>query len=351
MITKPTLLIDELKCRYHINDMVKKAERNRVIFRPHFKTHQSVRVGRWFRDAGVEKITVSSVDMATYFAEDGWKDITIAFPVNILEIEEINKLAGKIQLNVLVESAATVEMLSAGLEHPVDVFIKIELGKRRTGIDPQNIEGINEVITRIQDLPLLKFAGFLGHAGHSYLCENKNQIRGVLEESRIIYERLRKHFGKKLIYSFGDTPTCSVSSDFTRFDEIRPGNFVFYDLMMAGTGACSVEDISVTMACPVVAKHPDRNEVVIYGGAVHFSKDSIRENEQVIYGKVAQNKEEGWGDLEPDVVLDRISQEHGILKAPSEWIENIRIGDVVKILPVHSCLTVDLMRHQTVQFL
>ena len=81
MITKPTFLVDEKKCRANIQKIADKAKRNNVEFRAHFKTHQSLAIGRWFKDAGVNKITVSSLDMAKYFASE-WNDITVAFPVN-----------------------------------------------------------------------------------------------------------------------------------------------------------------------------------------------------------------------------------------------------------------------------
>ena len=111
-IIKPTLLLDKGKALQNINCMADKAKRNSIRFRPHFKTHQSAQIGEWFREFGVNAITVSSVEMAMYFAQHGWKDITIAFPVNILEIDNINKLASSIQLNLLVESEQTVAFLS-----------------------------------------------------------------------------------------------------------------------------------------------------------------------------------------------------------------------------------------------
>ncbi len=83
--------------------MALKARRHNVTLRPHFKTHQSAEIGSWFRDFGINSIAVSSVEMANYFAKNGWDDITIAFPVNILETDKINKLAGNISLNLLVE--------------------------------------------------------------------------------------------------------------------------------------------------------------------------------------------------------------------------------------------------------
>jgi len=103
-LKRPTLLLDKEKCLHNIQKMKEKADKNGVKFRPHFKTHQSAEVGEWFRDAGVEAITVSSVTMARYFASHGWKDISIAFPVNFAEVDEINELAKTIRLNLLIES-------------------------------------------------------------------------------------------------------------------------------------------------------------------------------------------------------------------------------------------------------
>lgn len=65
-LVEPTLLLDKQKCLSNIAMMIEKARKNNIIFRPHFKTHQSHEVGRWFRSFGVDKITVSSVKMAEY---------------------------------------------------------------------------------------------------------------------------------------------------------------------------------------------------------------------------------------------------------------------------------------------
>ena len=81
-------------------------------------------------------------------------------------------------------------------------------------------------------------------------------------------------------------------------DEIRPGNFVFYDLMQAQIGACSLDDISVAVACPVVARHPERSQIVIYGGAIHFSKEQLRlANGAPSYGRLARLTPNSWQAL------------------------------------------------------
>ena len=137
-LTEPTLLLDKQKCIRNIQRMVEKAKKNNVVFRPHFKTHQSHEVGRWFRNEGVTRITVSSLTMAEYFAQDGWKDITVAIPVNVHEKERINRLASTITLNLLV--VGIVDWDHAPLETgfqmgPVWIWYSIccgeEVGSRR----------------------------------------------------------------------------------------------------------------------------------------------------------------------------------------------------------------------------
>ena len=65
------------------------ANKNNLVLRPHFKTHQSIEIGNWFKEKGVTSITVSSIKMAEFFSSE-WDDITIAFPLNILEIDKLS---------------------------------------------------------------------------------------------------------------------------------------------------------------------------------------------------------------------------------------------------------------------
>lgn len=346
MITKPTFLIDELKCRSNINYMAEKAASNNLIFRPHFKTHQSLEIGSWFKEVGVSKITVSSIEMASYFSAE-WDDITIAFPLNVLEMDAINQLAEKITVNLTIENIASITFLSAHIESSVNIFIKIDVGLHRTGINPANLELINAVLNIIDSNPYINFVGFLGHAGHTYLCKSAEEVKNVHADSLKIMSSLREKYSRKfpnLLVSLGDTPSCSIADDFSGMDEMRPGNFVFYDLMQVKIGSSSVSKIAVALACPIVAIHKDRLEIVIYGGGVHFSKDSLEDNNKIIYGRVVKNNGSTWGDIIPNMYVKSLSQEHGIVKVPKSQITNFKIGDVLIVLPIHSCMTANLMK-------
>ena len=108
MFTKPTLILNESICRLNIERMVSKANSLGLQLRPHFKTHQSKEVGSWFRDYGINRIAVSSVPMAEYFAEGGWDNITIAFPLVKSQAENIDNIARKINLQVTVSDRKSV---------------------------------------------------------------------------------------------------------------------------------------------------------------------------------------------------------------------------------------------------
>lgn len=347
-ITVPTLLLDKKKAIENINFMAEKAKKHGLIFRPHFKTHQSKVIGRWFLDAGISKITVSSFKMAQYFASDGWKDITVAFPVNIREIGLINDLAKEIDLNIVIESIEALEFLSNKLKNNVGVFIKIDAGFNRTGVECADIEYINALIRSVRISKYMKFKGFLSYTGQTYRLKTPSVIPVTLKKALNKLSLLKKAFINDYpdcIISVGDTPSCTLSEDFKGADEIRPGNFVFYDVMMLSLSVCTWDKISVCLACPVVAKHTARKEIVFYGGSVHFSKENLLISGKAFYGLVTRITDNGWSEPVKGVYTKAIYQEHGILKCDnSEFFDSINVGDLIGILPVHSCLTADCMK-------
>jgi len=344
---RPTLLLDRLKCLHNIRMMAEKAARHNVIFRPHFKTHQSADIADWFRDFGTDRITVSSVRMAEYFAKNGWNDITIAFPVNLAELKEINVLASTITLNLLVESMDVVEKMAHTLQHPVGIFIKIDAGYHRTGIDVSQHFQIFDLISFIDSKQNFQFKGLIAHNGHTY---HQNSSRAILDTHNQSLTMLRKlktfltKNGINPILSIGDTPAMSLTENLDGVDEIRPGNFVFYDLMQHKMGVCTFNQIAVVMACPVVALHPERLEVVFYGGAVHLSKEYVNsKNNQMLFGEVVLLNENGWSEPIPDTYVCSLSQEHGIIRTEPEYFHYFLPGTFIGVVPVHSCLVASMM--------
>ncbi len=340
----PTLLVNEEICRTNIRKMVEKCKTGNSVIRPHFKTHQSVKIGEWFREEGVDCISVSSVTMAQYFARPGWKDVTIAFPLNPLEISAIDELARTIQLNLITDNPESIQQI-ADLTATAGMFVKIDTGYQRYGIPASNIGRIDELVKSISSHPQLEFKGFLAHEGHSYSAHSKGEIIQIHEESQKQLTGLQGHSLFKSmdpIVSMGSTPTCAILQSFEGAQEIRPGNFVFFDLFQHHLGICEKREIGLCMACPVVGKYPDRHELIIHGGGVHFSKDNISINGIQCFGEVVELNSSGWETQSFGSVYN-LSQEHGKVRIDdSQFFDTIEIGDLIGVLPIHSCLTANL---------
>ena len=351
-IIRPTLFLNERIAQRNIERMADKAKKSGILFRPHFKSHQSAAIGEWFREKGINAITVSSLKMARYFSENGWDDITVAFPVNPLEHELINALSAEISLGLIFESTAQIELLRKNLKNKVIAWVEIDVGDRRSGIWWEQQDELIKVATSLKEERLFQFKGILTHSGYSYNSRNQDQVKMVYKESVLkmneLKDNLQENGFENMMISFGDTPTCSVMDEFPGINEMRPGNFVFYDIMQEQISSCTWQDISIALACPVVALHPLRNEFVIHGGAVHLSKERIlMEGEVESWGKICLGNDDGWAEPLEDTFVKNISQEHGIIKTTTEILTKLSIGDIVFLLPVHSCLTADLMKGYT----
>ena len=350
MINKPTMLLNTSIAKKNISNMVGIANKSHIKLRPHFKTHQSGEIGKWFSEEKITGITVSSVSMADYFAHHGWQDIMIAFPTNIREMGTIDRLAGEINLGLLVESIQTIDYLERSLNNVVDLWIKVDSGSRRTGLDWQNTGEIANLAKKIIISKRLRLQGLLTHAGNTYHTNNTNEIKTLFAESVSDMNFVRKYLESQgtngLQISVGDTPGVCLSDEINSVDEIRPGNFIFFDAMQYHLGSCQFDEIALAVVCPVVALHPERSEVVTYGGAIHLSKDYFENDGIKQYGLVAFPSEDswGWGALIPGAYVAGLSQEHGVIHMPASHLHNLKVGDLLCILPAHSCLVVDQMR-------
>lgn len=327
--------------------MAAKAKASDSMFRPHFKTHQSAAVGEWFKEAGVKAITVSSLSMAEYFAEHGWTDITIAIPFNIRESENLNALAEKISVNILADSAAVIKAVDKKIQNPVGLFLKIDCGYHRTGIDVDDGMAISKALDAMKGCKNLIFKGFLTHSGHTYHATSVEEIKNIHQSTVMKMKRLKQRWNSsfpQIIISIGDTPSMSVVSDFDGIDEVRPGNFVFYDMMQKELGVCDETQIAIVATAPVIGRYPDRKTTVVHCGGVHLSKEGLEVEGKMVYGKVVFLNNKGWTFPEKAIYVTSLSQEHGTISVPAGMMKHFKYGDIVGVIPIHSCMTADCFR-------
>ena len=337
---KPRLILDEFRCKRNIKKMAQKAKELNIELRPHFKTHQSIHIGRWFRELNIKGITVSSVDMASYFTSDGWNDITIAFPFFPLQIPALKKLERQASLRLFINRPEDVELLSNHLQNPFKVIIEIDPGYGRSGIHYQNLTHITELIDACKLSGKSSFHGFYIHDGRTY---QSNSVEQVLKSSQVavdILTRLNEHFPDASLM-MGDTPSASVRNEFGPVTELSPGNFVFYDWMQVQIGSCSIDDVALYCLLPLAQKFQNGEKAIVLGGAVHLSKEYINDKSFKSFGQAVEHSDSNVKMIE-GTYISALSQEHGTLN-----ISNASFAEspTIMICPIHSCLTANLYDH------
>jgi D-serine deaminase-like pyridoxal phosphate-dependent protein len=349
----PSLLLDIDRVRRNAERMSDSAHRHDVRLRPHIKTHKCIEVARIQTEGHDGAITVSTLAEARAFADHGFKDITYAVPIERGKFDDaIEILKGDVNLNLLTDDAETVKALDAaaskaGVEF--DVFVKIDCGTHRVGVEPDSDAAV-AIPRLLSDASNLNFAGILTHAGHSYDAKSKEEILEVAQHERDSMVELATRIGRQGIavpnISIGSTPTMSLVDHLDGIDEIRPGNYIFFDGFQATLGSCSFEDTALTVLSAVIHKDSSRRKLVIDAGAIALSKDR---------GPVGLDPACGYGHVldiegnETGMRVTGLSQEHGEIEAGERGeFERIKVGDRVRILANHSCLTAAQHSHYNV---
>ncbi|HEY0158530.1 MAG TPA: alanine racemase [Thermoanaerobaculia bacterium] len=338
-VQTPAFLVDRSVVQRNCDAMRAKARDSAVAFRPHVKTHKTVEIGRMQHGGAAGPITVSTLAEAEVFAKDGYRDITYAVPVAPEKLHRVATLAREIErLSVLVDSERAlraIEEFAAAQGVTFDVFLKVDCGYHRAGVDPGSPDSVRLALA-LAHSDAVRFQGLLTHAGHSYNARDVEEIRRIAAEEAACLSRFRALLASEGLEetrrSVGSTPTAAVVERFSECDEVRPGNYVFYDAFQATIGSCSFADVAVSVLTTVVGSYPERDALIVDAGALALSKDigPAHIDPAFGYGVVCDES------LRPlPMRIEALSQEHGKISTRTP----VPVGTRLRILPNHSCLT------------
>jgi len=116
--------------------------------------------------------------------------------------------------------------------------------------------------------------------------------------------------------------------------EVHPGNYIFFDRQQIDSGSCTADDVACYVLARVIARYPERNEILIDAGGCALHKDP------------AGLKDGTWGCLleDPTLVLKKLTQEVAVVgrlgpSAAQIDLTHFPPGRVVRVVPNHSCMT------------
>jgi D-serine deaminase-like pyridoxal phosphate-dependent protein len=343
----PALLLDQSILERNLTRMQERANNFGVSLRPHIKTHKCIQIANHQLELGARGITVSTLFELEQFIAAGFNDITWALPLIPDHIERILELSDKATIRVVIDSPEIFERLNAiervGSER-FHVWLKVDCGYHRAGVDPKS-QLAEKLVQSLNDSKNLVFDGILTHSGHSYDSHNRAEIMVVAEQERSVMaefaERMRTKGLKIPMVSIGSTPTMSVTENLEGINEIRPGNYAFYDYTQVMLGSCGIADCALTVLASVISHQPGASHFILDAGALALSKDTgpLHISNDMDMGIIYEDYDRKR--LQAHVHVKTLSQEHGkvLISESSNLRGQYKVGDKVRILEHHSCLT------------
>lgn len=340
----PSLLLDEGRLGRNLARMGERMRSLRVDLKPHLKTAKSAEVARRATAGFSGGITVSTLAEAAYFAKAGFRTLTYGVGIVPAKLDGAAALMDSgVSLTLVTDHPAGAKAVGehgARLGRHYALLIEVDTGSGRAGVNPNSgllIEVARAIVENGSEL-----AGVLTHAGHSYGARGPAELRAVAEQERAgvtaAAERLRQAGFPCPRVSAGSTPTAAYAEHLTGITDMRPGVYMFGDLMQSAIGTCGVDDIAVSVLASVIGVYPERNQVLIDAGSLALSADRSA-------ASVLPDTGYGWvTDMEgrrlDGLFVERMHQEHGFVtaKAPLPF-EKLEVGTRLRILPNHACIT------------
>ncbi|MGW0758255.1 DSD1 family PLP-dependent enzyme [Streptomyces sp. NPDC002814] len=339
----PFAVVDVHKAQRNIERLKARADRLSVTLRPHVKTAKSLEVAALMHSGTPCPVTVSTLAEAEAFADGGYTDITYAVGIDPHKLPRVVALLNRgVRLRLLLDSteqAVSVTAASRRAGLPIPAQIEIDCDGHRGGLKPED-PTLTEIGRILHEDGCLD--GVLTHAGESYFAytpeEQRLAARNERDTAVAAAERLRAAGLPVDTVSVGSTPTAHAAEDLTGVTELRAGNYVFFDLVMAGIGVCHIEDLALSVVVTVIGHRPEHGRIITDGGWMAMSRDR---------GTAAQPQDQGYGlvtdvhgALIPGLVMTGASQEHGTLTArDGAELPDLPVGTRLRVLPNHACAT------------
>ncbi|MBL4692421.1 MAG: alanine racemase [Magnetovibrio sp.] len=347
-IETPQLILDKTRLEANCQRILGIADKHKILLRPHVKTSKCVEVANIATAGRMNKITVSTLKEAAYFAKNGYSDIMYAVGIAAHKLAHVKQIQDDFvgtNLLLITDNVTTAQAcvdFAEAQKIVLNILIEIDCGEHRGGVQAEgrDLVAVAKVLTSSN---VICFKGVMTHGGHSYACQAISEIQDIAEIERqavvTASQRLAALNIPCEIVSAGSTPTFLHAKSFLGLTEARCGVYVFFDLAQYSRNICALDDIALSVLTTVIGHNKQGGTVLIDAGAFALSKDTSANTfrPDVGYGYVCDPI-----TLKPyeGLSVAVVHQEHGAIPvAHEDWYKKLPIGAQVRVLPNHACVT------------
>jgi len=344
-LNTPCLLLDEARMKDNIARLRLRLSAAGVGFRPHLKTAKSLEIARLLITGTHGPATVSTLREVEEFAAGGITDLTYAVGISPDKLPRIRAFRYHgVELTILIDSVEQAEAVARESDpfDPIRVLIELDCDGHRSGVKPGNMELLLAIARTLA--PSAELRGVLTHAGESYKARGDAALMAAAENERasavMAAEALRANGYACPVVSVGSTPTAHFAKSYEGVTEVRAGVVAFFDLVQAGIGVCTHDDIALSVLTMVIGHQRERGWTIIDAGWMSLSCDR---------GTAGQSVDHGYGLVcdvlgrpIPGLNVINANQEHGIVAMRANvqgCAPELPVGTRLRILPSHACAT------------
>jgi D-serine deaminase-like pyridoxal phosphate-dependent protein len=321
----PAVVIDMDRVERNIARIQAACDGAGVANRPHIKTHKNPTLAKLQIAAGAKGITCQKLGEAEVMADAGIDDILISY--NLIGDEKMARLA-MLQAKANITVAADNSIVIAGLPQAaalsgrrLSVVVECDTGRKRAGVEtPAEAVALAREIAASEGL---NFVGFMLYPTES----------GWVDAQRFYDQALagvRAHGLDAAMVSTGGTPNLKNLGKLKGATEHRFGTYIYNDRMQVAAGVATWDDCALNIYSTVVSRAgPDRG--ILDAGSKTLTSDTGGGLDG--HGLILEH---------PEAKIARFAEEHGFLDLTRS---NTRpnVGDVVRIVPNHVCVVVNMM--------
>ena len=346
-IDTPALVIDLDAMERNLAAMAAMAERHKVKLRPHAKMHKSADIALMQMAAGASGICVQKTAEAEALIARGVHDIFITNEVIAAQkLARVAALTRAVQphngrIAICVDSLDGVARLAAamndgraasGVATTIDVFIEINVGQNRCGVEPGPAATLLAI--EIRKHPALHFAGLQAyHGGAQHLrtaTERQKAIQAAVQSALATRQLIEAEGIKVGLITGAGTGTAGLEAASGVYGEVQAGSYLFMD---ADYGALQLDKSQPRFEHALFVKTQ-----VISTHAGHVVCDAGHKSHAVDSGLPKVHAFSSRTKLE----YFNGGDEHGVLRPAPGNTRLPKLGSLLWLIPGHCDPTVNL---------